>query len=73
MEASGRPLLENHDGIICVGRLQPDLVLVSQSLWKIAFVEVSRPMDGSSEQLTAALAHERIYIIQKVASLKDQC
>ena len=40
--------------MICIGRLQPDLVLVSQSLRKIAFVEVSRPMDGSSEQLAAA-------------------
>ena len=57
MEASGRPLPENHDGTICIGRLQPDLVLVSQSLRKIAIVEVSRPMDGSSELLAAA--HER--------------
>ena len=59
MEASGRPLPESHDGTICVGRLQPDLVLVSQSLAlrKIAIVEVSRPMDGSSELLAAA--HER--------------
>jgi hypothetical protein len=57
MEASGRPLPENHDGTICVGRLQPDLVLVSQSLRKIAIVEVSRPMDGSSELLAAA--HDR--------------
>ena len=57
MEASGRPLPEHHDGTICVGRLQPDLVLVSQSLRKIAIVEVNRPMDGSSEQLAAA--HER--------------
>ena len=39
------------------GRLQPDLVLVSQSLRKIAIVEVSRPMDGSSELLAAA--HDR--------------
>ena len=57
MEASGRPLPLHHDGTICIGRLQPDLVLVSHSLRKIAIVEVSRPMDGSSEQLAAA--HER--------------
>ena len=59
MEASVRPLPENHDGTtsIYVGRLHPDLVLVSQSLRKIAIVEVSRPMDGSSELLAAA--HER--------------
>ena len=65
IEASGRPLqacpLQDGwhdplpDGMICVGRLQPDLVLVSQSLLKIAIVEVSRPKDGSSEQLTAVL------------------
>ena len=54
MEALGRPLPENHDGTFCIGRLQPDLVLVSQSLRKIAIVVVSRPMDGSSEQLEAA-------------------
>ncbi len=57
MQAAGRPLPESQDGMICIGRLQPDLVLVSQSLRKIAIVEVSRPMDGSSEQLAAA--HER--------------
>jgi hypothetical protein len=53
-EASGRPLPEHHDDTVCVGRLQPDLY---QSLWKIAIVEMSRPMDDSSEQLAAA--HER--------------
>ncbi len=37
-------LPEHHDDTVCVGRLQPDLVLVSQSLWKIAIVEVSRPL-----------------------------
>ena len=57
MEASGRPVPEHYDGTIDIGRLQPDLVLVSQSRRKIAIVEVSRPMDGSSEQLAAA--HER--------------
>ena len=45
MEASGRPVPEHHDGTVCIGRLQPDLVLVSHSLRKIAIVEVSRPMD----------------------------
>jgi len=59
MEASGRPLPENHDGTICIGRLQPDLVLVSQSLRKIA--DGSGPwnclQDGSLELLAAA--HER--------------
>ena len=54
VEAPGRPLPEDHNGTICIGCLQPDLVLVSQSLRKIAIVEVSRPMDGSSEQLAAA-------------------
>ncbi len=57
MEVAGRPLPEHHDDTVCVGRLQPDLVLVSQSLRRIAIVEVSRPMDDSSEQLAAA--HER--------------
>ncbi len=57
MAASGYPLPDHHDGTICVGLLNPDLVLVSHSLRKIAIVEVSRPMDGSSEQL--AVAHER--------------
>ena len=57
MEASGRPLPEHHDGTVCVGRLQPDLVFVSQSRRKIALVELCRPMDDSSEQLAAA--HER--------------
>jgi hypothetical protein len=51
--ASGRPLPDHHDGTIC-DRLQPDLVLVPHSLRKVAVVEVSRPMDRSSEQLTAA-------------------
>ena len=63
MAASGSPLPDHYDGRICirVGRLQPDLVvrlvLVSHSLWKIVIVVVTRSMDGSSEQLTAA--HER--------------
>ena len=57
MEASGRPVPEHHDGTVCIDRLQPDLVLVSHSLRKIAIVEVSRPMDCSSAQLAAA--HER--------------
>ena len=57
MKASGRPLPEHHEDTVCVGRLQPDLVLVSQSLRRIAIVEVSRPMDDSSEQLAAA--HDR--------------
>jgi hypothetical protein len=57
MAASGIPLPDHHDGTMCVHRFQPDLILVSHSLRKIAFVEVSRPMDRSSEQLAAA--HER--------------
>ncbi len=54
MEAAGSPLPEHHKDTVCVGRLQPDLVLVSQSLWRIAIVDVSRPMDYSLEQLAAA-------------------
>jgi hypothetical protein len=57
MPSSGLPLPDHHDDMIFVGRLQPDLVLVSHSLRKIAIVEVGRPMDGSSEQLAAA--HEK--------------
>ncbi len=32
IEASGRPLPEHHDDTVCVGCLQPDLVLVSVAL-----------------------------------------
>jgi hypothetical protein len=52
MVASGYPLPDHHGGMICVGRLQPDLVLVSHSLWKIVIIEL--PIDCSSEQLAAA-------------------
>ena len=55
--ASGRSLPEHHNSSICVGRLQPDLVLVSNSLKKIGLVEVCRPMDESSDQL--ATVHAR--------------
>jgi hypothetical protein len=63
MEKLGRPLPESHDSdcMICIGRLQPDLVLrlVSQSLRKIAIVQVSRPMDGSLPVEQLAEAHKR--------------
>ena len=65
MEASERPLPEHHDDTICVGRLQPDLVFVSQSRRKIALVELCRPMDDSSEQLAAA--HERKYALTRLS------
>jgi hypothetical protein len=53
MAASGRPLSDHRDGTMFLGRLQPDLALVSDSLRKIAIVEESRPMDGSKVQRDA--------------------
>ena len=35
VEDSGQSLPEHHDTLICVGRWQPDLVLVSNSLKRI--------------------------------------
>ena len=55
--ASGRPLPEHHDDPICVGRLQQDLVLVSNSLKRIGLVDVSRTMDETSDQIAAV--HDR--------------
>ncbi len=45
---------EHHDGSGRVGRLQQDLVLVSNSLKRIGLVEVCRPMDESSDQHVTA-------------------
>jgi len=54
MEAAGRPLPEHHAELVSVDRLQPDMVIVSRALKKIALVEVCRPMDESADQLAAA-------------------
>ena len=54
MEAAERPLQEQHADLVSVGRLQPDIVIVSQALKKIALVEVCGPMDESVDQLAAA-------------------
>ena len=50
-------LPEHHDDPICVGRLQPDLVPVSNSLKRIGLVEVCRPIE-SSDQIAAAHARK---------------
>ena len=58
MEAAGRLLPEHHADLVSVERLQPDLVMVSWTLKKIGLVEVCRPMDEFSDQLTAAEARK---------------
>ena len=40
--------------LVCVGNLQPDLVLVSRSLKRIGLLDLSRPFDSHSELLSAA-------------------
>jgi hypothetical protein len=51
MEASGRPLAGHCGESVCVGLLQPDLVLGSWSLKKIALVELSTMLGCSSSVL----------------------
>ena len=58
VEDSGQSLPEHHDTLICVGRWQQDLVLVSNLLKRIGLVEVCRLMDESSDQLAAAHARK---------------
>ena len=54
MEAAGRPLPEHHAELVSVDRLQPDMVIVTLALKRIALVEVCQPMDESADQLAAA-------------------
>jgi hypothetical protein len=55
---AGRSLPDDHSGMINVGRLQPDMVLVSRTLKKIGLLEICRPIDESSSQLQAATARK---------------
>ena len=54
MVAAGRLPPGHHDDFVCVGNLQPDLVLVSQSLKRIGLLDLCRPFDSLSERLAAA-------------------
>ena len=58
MIPAGRSLPDDHGDMISVGRLQPDMVLVSRILKKIGVLEICRPMDESSSQLQAATARK---------------
>ena len=66
MLAAGRPLPAGHDDMIHVGRLQPDMILISQKQKKIGILEVCRPMDESLTQLQAAVDRK----LQTYAPLK---
>jgi hypothetical protein len=54
MITAGRSFPDNHRDMINVGSLQPDMVLVSNTLKKIGLLEICRPIDESSSQLQAA-------------------
>ena len=66
MLAAGRPLPAGHGDMIHVGRLQPDMILISQKQKKIGILEVCRPMDESPTQLQAAVDRK----LQTYAPLK---
>ncbi len=55
MLAAGRTLPEGHGDMINVGRLQPDMLLISQKQKKIGLLELCRPMDESPTQLQAVV------------------
>ena len=54
MVEAGRLPSGDHGDSVCVGNLQPDLVLVSQSLKRIGLLDLCRPFDTHSEMLAAA-------------------
>ena len=54
MLAAGRSLSEGHGDMINVGRLQPDMILISHKQKRIGLLEICRPMDESLAQLQAA-------------------
>jgi hypothetical protein len=56
MITAGRSLPDDHGDMVSVGRLQPDLILVSRTLKKIGLLEICCPMHESSSQLQAAIA-----------------
>ena len=65
--AAGRPLPAGHGDMIHVGRLQPDMISISQKQNKrIGILELCRPMDESPTQLQAALDRK----LQTYAPLK---
>ena len=53
MVEAGRLLPGDHCDLVCVGNLQPDLVLVSRSLKRIGPLDLCRPFDSLSELLAA--------------------
>jgi hypothetical protein len=55
MLAAGRTLPAGHGDMINVGRLQPDMILISQKQKRIGLLELCRPMDESPTQLQAAV------------------
>jgi hypothetical protein len=54
MLAAGRTLPEDHGDMINIGRLPPDMILISQKLRRIGILDLCRPMDESPSQLQAA-------------------
>mgnify|MGYP006978522195 FL=1 len=54
MVEAGRLPSGDHSDSICVGNLQPDLVLVSPSLKRIGLLDLCRPFDSNAEMLSAA-------------------
>ena len=54
MVEAGRLPPGDHGDSICVGNLQPDLVLVSRSLKRIGLLDLWRPFDSQSDLLAAA-------------------
>ena len=54
MVEAGRLPPGDHSDSICVGNLQPDLVLVSPSLKRIGLLDLCRPFDSHAELLSAA-------------------
>jgi hypothetical protein len=66
MLAAGRTLPAGHDDMINVGRLQPDMILISQKQKRIGLLELCRPMDESPTQLQAAVDRK----LQTYAPLK---
>jgi hypothetical protein len=54
MVEAGRFPPGDHGDSVCVGNLQPDLVLVSRSLKRIGLLDLCRPFDSHSELLLAA-------------------
>jgi hypothetical protein len=54
MVEAGRLPPGDHCDFVCAGNLQPDLVLVSQSLKRIGLLDLCRPFDSHSELLAAA-------------------